>query len=135
MNVTIVNNTDTTISINGVDIGSNDYFEGQIEDNKAILSAPRSEISPLLKEEDILSLGWKITPDVTDYAPLWISYIIGDGDGNYYELSNEDNDNIWCIQECDEKGNYVYDGEHMFFTLYDEGDLEDLMRLMGLRYG
>lgn len=166
MNVTIANNTDTTIFLNGNMIPPKDY---KIENNTLNLNTELKEpywcpgclgtgfnrlpwndsfvcsncgyqtfpdpVPPFLKEKDILDLGWKVTPDMVDYAPLWISYIIGDGDGNYYELSNEDNDNIWCIQECDEKGNYDYDGGHMFFTLYNKKDLDDLMRLMGLRYG
>lgn len=100
---------------------------------------PVQEVTPiedeelqLLKEEDILSLGWERTPDVTDYPPQEPSYIIGDDGGYYYELSNEDKDNVWCIQECDEKGNYTVNGENMMFILRSREDLRDLMRLTGI---
>lgn len=164
MNITIANNTDTTVFLNGNMVPSKDYkFEGK----SLVLSTELKEpywcpgclgtgfnrlpwgdtsfvcsncgyqtfpdpIPPFLKEKDTLDLGWKHTPDTTDYAPLWTSYIKCNED-TCYELSNEDDDNVWGIQECDEKGNYVQDGENMFFFLYDKEDLKDLMRLMGLK--
>jgi hypothetical protein len=89
--------------------------------------------NPSLKEEDILALGWEPTPDTTDYY-LGKSYIkTGSQDICWYELRNDDADNIWAIQECDEEGNYVQEGENMFFILKNRKDLKDLMRLMGLK--
>ena len=129
MNITIVNNTGTTIALNGklVPADQSDFLV--VNSRTIVLNEPVQG----LKEEDIIALGWKHTPDITDYAPSWTSYIYENAkDISYYELSNEDNDNVWGIQECDKVGNYIQEGENMFFVLKNKKDLEDLMRLMGL---